>query len=33
MFAMIAAIMLLMIFTVVQVRRRVVPQPVPAPGG
>jgi MFS family permease len=33
MFTVIAAIMLLMIFTVVQVRRRVVPQPVPAPGG
>jgi FSR family fosmidomycin resistance protein-like MFS transporter len=33
MFAVIAAIMLLMIFTVVHVRRRTVPRPVPAPGG
>ena len=33
MFAVVGAIMLVMIFTVVQVRRRVVPKPVPAPGG
>jgi len=33
MFAVIAAIMLLMIFTVVQVRRQVAPRPAPAPGG
>ena len=33
MFTVIAAIMLLMIFTVVQFRRHVVPQPAPAPGG
>jgi MFS family permease len=33
MFAVIAAIMLLMIFTVVHVRRRVVPRPAPVPGG
>ena len=33
MFAVIGAIMLVMIFTVIQVRRRVVPSPAPAPGG
>ena len=33
MFEVVAALMLLMIFTVVEVRRRVVPHPVPAPGG
>ena len=33
MFALIGAIMLMIIFTVVQVRRRIAPQPMPAPGG
>jgi len=33
MFVMIGAIMLVMIFTVVRVRRRVVPRPAPVPGG